>query len=322
MHNPHRADSKVNPQKEFGHREIENSLFQAIVGMALPGIEYQLVLCIIDKTWGWGKHYDSISLSQFKEATGQDGGYITRALKALENRNVLVIEHVRGRSRINTYMFNKHYDTWIKDLGNVDKGSSISKVDAGSDKRQVNIDAESSLSEGKIDPGSDIQEPNVDRESSISKVDAGSDNSRENLTKQGGNVDKAGVGNVDAGSDTKERKDIITKDNTATLKDNKGGNATPDPLLPETPTSKFWFQQLKKNRWLNLTQKEEFEKVEGLVGEEIMLRAVKWALMKGYGVGQLQSVLTTAKTMAKEGGQEDGRRSGKTKPRIKDYQET
>lgn len=115
MQNPYKDFSNVNPQREDGHREIETSIFLALIRAGLSGLEYSLVLCIIDKTWGWNKKEDMIPLVQFIEATGQDRSYVVRGLKSLENRHIIIVQHVPGggRGRGNIYMFNKHWDTWL-----------------------------------------------------------------------------------------------------------------------------------------------------------------------------------------------------------------
>lgn len=115
MQNPYKDFSNVNPQREDGHREIESSIFQALIHAGLSGLEYSLVLCVIDKTWGWNKKEDMIPLVQFMEATGQDRSYVVRGLKSLETRHIIIVRHVPGggRGRGNIYIFNKYWDTWI-----------------------------------------------------------------------------------------------------------------------------------------------------------------------------------------------------------------
>ena len=44
MQNPYKDFSSVNPQREDGRREIETSVFQALIRAGLSGLEYTLVL--------------------------------------------------------------------------------------------------------------------------------------------------------------------------------------------------------------------------------------------------------------------------------------
>jgi phage replication O-like protein O len=114
MHNPYKDLSKLSPQRENGHRQIENSVFQALIRAGLSSIEYSLVLCVIDKTWGFNKTEDTISLWQFSESTLRDKGNIVRALKSLEKRRIVVIQKSGiGRGKGNIYMLNKYWDTWL-----------------------------------------------------------------------------------------------------------------------------------------------------------------------------------------------------------------
>jgi len=116
MQNPYKDFSSVNPQREDGHREIETSVFQALIRAGLSGLEYALVLFIIDKTWGWNKKEDQIPLSQFVDATGFDKRNVGHYLKRLQDRHIiLILRSGPGRGRVNTYMFNKYWDTWITD---------------------------------------------------------------------------------------------------------------------------------------------------------------------------------------------------------------
>lgn len=116
MQNPYKDFSSVNPQKEDGHREIETSVLQALIRAGLSGLEYALVLFIIDKTWGWNKKEDQIALSQFVDATGLDKRNVGHYLKRLQDRHIiLILRSGPGRGKVNTYMFNKHWDTWITD---------------------------------------------------------------------------------------------------------------------------------------------------------------------------------------------------------------
>ena len=196
MENPFKGDSHINPQKEDGHREIETSILQALIGAGLSGLEYALVLHLIDKTWGWNKKEDLISLSQFHEATGHDQGYIARSLKNLEKKQIIIVKHGGGRGRLSTYMFNKYWDTWIpKDRETVSISHPL--------ETPVNSDNESHF-----------MPTNSDNESHFK---AGNSDQKE------GNSDQSGVGNVDYKSltidniDTYNRKKSINTPSSEAL---------------------------------------------------------------------------------------------------------
>lgn len=94
-----------------------------------------------------------------------------------------------------------------------------------------------------------------------------------------------------------------------------GGKAPSTGAL--TPAAKYLFEKTGRKRWQNLVQKEEFEKAEQEVGEEGMKKAIDWALLKGFGLSQLQSILTVARKGDNHGktGEPD-RRPGTHQPDI------
>ena len=111
MKNPWRELSKVNPQKENGHREINNDIYHTLMATKLPGAVCQIVLTVIDRTWGFAKHGAPISLAQFQRMTGLSHSGVCSAIKQAEQLRLLVIE--RYSTKVSEYMFNKHYDTWL-----------------------------------------------------------------------------------------------------------------------------------------------------------------------------------------------------------------
>jgi len=99
LRNPYKSLSKVNPQPGPDHREIERSVFHALIAAGLPGPEYQVVLFIIDMTWGWHKTEDSIGLSQFMEATHLDRRYLFRVIDSLEKRQMIIVQRTKTGGR-------------------------------------------------------------------------------------------------------------------------------------------------------------------------------------------------------------------------------
>ena len=114
MQNPYRALSKVNPQKEGHHREIANDVFHALMAARLSGGEYQVVLTVIDRTWGFGKLSELISLSKFQEATLLSRQGVINAIQSLDTKHIIAVNHTWGTNpkKATEYLFNKHYDTW------------------------------------------------------------------------------------------------------------------------------------------------------------------------------------------------------------------
>lgn len=115
MKNPWKRLSKINPQREDGTRQINSQVLDALVKAKLPTAEMSVVLTIISKTWGFNKTEDAISTGQFTEATGLTSRAIKQARATLKTKRIIHFEpskRVKRGSPINSYMFNKHYDTW------------------------------------------------------------------------------------------------------------------------------------------------------------------------------------------------------------------
>ncbi|MBA7576586.1 hypothetical protein ES708_18427 [subsurface metagenome] len=119
MENPYKRLSKINPQRENGNRQIANDVYRAMIKAKLSGAEYQLVLFIIDKSWGFNKTSDGIPFSQMQKASNLSRPGAINTIKKLEKRRILIINRIteKGRLPVNEYLFNKHYDTWIDKTG-------------------------------------------------------------------------------------------------------------------------------------------------------------------------------------------------------------
>jgi phage replication O-like protein O len=109
MRNPWKSKSKVNPQAENGHRRIANEVLQQLIKQGLTGSEWDVVMTVIDKTYGFGKLSDRISYGQIVNATSLSRRTAIRAVNSLEARRILVVSRM---SPVNQILFNKHHDTW------------------------------------------------------------------------------------------------------------------------------------------------------------------------------------------------------------------
>ena len=116
MKNPHKAFSKVSPQREDGTRQINNEVFENLIKANLSGGEFKIVLFIIHKSWGFNKETDRISLTQFQRGTSLTRPAVVKSIKKLEARKIIVVNRgLLGNNRLlgQEYLFNKHYDTWV-----------------------------------------------------------------------------------------------------------------------------------------------------------------------------------------------------------------
>lgn len=93
------------PQVEDGYTMIANELLEALAFIQLPPTEWQVLLVIIRKTYGYKKKVDSIANFRIVQATGLSKEVISRSLKSLSNKNLIYRDHkIVG--------LNKNYDTW------------------------------------------------------------------------------------------------------------------------------------------------------------------------------------------------------------------
>lgn len=104
-----------NPQTENGFIQIatgnqQNDILMALVKQRLNGTQYQVVLLVIRKTWGFKKKDDWISLTQFQNYLSKSRENICREIKQLVNKNILVKKSTPGVSAF--YSINKDFDTW------------------------------------------------------------------------------------------------------------------------------------------------------------------------------------------------------------------
>lgn len=107
---------KKTPQIENGFIRIasgdtKNDLFSALIRASLNATEYQVVLFVIRKTWGWNKKEDWISLSSFEKITGKTKQSIINATSQLVKKNILVKKTIPGIKT--SYLFNKDFSSWV-----------------------------------------------------------------------------------------------------------------------------------------------------------------------------------------------------------------
>lgn len=122
MLNPYKKLSKINPQRENGHRRIATDVYIALIGARLSGGELGIVMFIIHKTWGFQKMSDVIAYSQITKALKLTKKSVIDSIKKLEKKRILIVRRkiIRGRLPTNEYFFNKHYDTWLNQTGIVE----------------------------------------------------------------------------------------------------------------------------------------------------------------------------------------------------------
>ncbi len=82
----------------------------------LSAAQYQVVLFIIERTWGFNRKSHHISWAQFAEWTQLGRRTIARAIAELETQRIIVVGRNTTGSQVSEYLFNKHWDTWLTPL--------------------------------------------------------------------------------------------------------------------------------------------------------------------------------------------------------------
>lgn len=93
-------------QLEDGYMRLANTIAINFQKLHLSGNEWQCLWVVINKTYGWNKNNDAISLTQFEKETGLHRFRINESLKSLVTKTVLIVQK---KGRINIYAFNKLY---------------------------------------------------------------------------------------------------------------------------------------------------------------------------------------------------------------------
>ena len=105
-----------NPQLEDGYTPIANEIMEALSRVSLGGVDSQVILAIIRKTYGYHKKADSISISQLQELTGRSRRSIINALQNLEAKNMVTITRAKGSGNVNLpnkISFQKNHSLWV-----------------------------------------------------------------------------------------------------------------------------------------------------------------------------------------------------------------
>ena len=129
----------ANPQVENGHTKIANEILEQLVKLHLTPNQWQVLLCILRKTYGFHKKVDYIANCQIVEATGLCKSVVSRSLNALEGMKLI---ERKGKD----IGFQKDWEKWEKLAALLTKVSSI--ANKSSQNRQQKL-AESSTSENE-----------------------------------------------------------------------------------------------------------------------------------------------------------------------------
>ena len=102
----------ASPQAENGHTDIAHEVLEALMKARLTGTQWDLVMVVLRKTWGWHKKQDYIPLSQFEKLTVRHRNSIARELAILRERNILQQLQRPTPGRAAKWKLNKDWESW------------------------------------------------------------------------------------------------------------------------------------------------------------------------------------------------------------------
>ena len=80
----------ASPQLENGHTRIANELMEQLMKLYLAPNQWQVIVCIIRKTYGFHKKIDYITNTQICEGTGLVKSTVSRAVDILKRRGIII----------------------------------------------------------------------------------------------------------------------------------------------------------------------------------------------------------------------------------------
>ncbi len=93
------------PQLEDGHTQIANEILEKLAKVSLSPNQWQVLIVILRKTYGFHKKVDYIANFQIGEATGLGKTVVSRCLKGLAGMNIII----RNGKHIG---FQKDWEKW------------------------------------------------------------------------------------------------------------------------------------------------------------------------------------------------------------------
>ena len=113
----------ASPQLEDGHTQIANEILDQLAKLYLSPNQWQVVIFIIRKTYGYRKKVDYIANSQIIEGTGLSKAVVSRVLKKLEKWNIID----RNKKHIG---FQKDWEQWKLAEQSTELTKQSTKVDS------------------------------------------------------------------------------------------------------------------------------------------------------------------------------------------------
>jgi len=143
-------------ERKDSYTKLFNPILEAICKTEFTGRELRIVLFIIRATYGWNKKKFPLSKSYIAEGTGISTRNVSRIIKRLIERHILIEYGIDKKTRANVYGLNKKYSKWdaMSVTDDNDNDDSICMTDGDHD--HVNDDRDMSVTD-------DIQKKHIKR---------------------------------------------------------------------------------------------------------------------------------------------------------------
>lgn len=105
----------ANPQIENGFTKIANELLEEIIKRDFSKREMKIIFAVIRYTFGFNRKESDLSSRYLEPVTGIDQANISRTIKDLESKKILLIDKSNNHSQLNKISINKNYEQWEAD---------------------------------------------------------------------------------------------------------------------------------------------------------------------------------------------------------------
>jgi|SRR3990170_4444333 len=102
----------ASPQKENGHTQIANELFEAILKSNFTLRELKIIFVVIRFTYGFNRKEAELSARFISNATGIKFYHVSNSINDLHKKNVLFFSDSKTHSQGRRIKLNKDYDSW------------------------------------------------------------------------------------------------------------------------------------------------------------------------------------------------------------------
>ena len=123
----------ANPQKENGYTPIANEILDNIVKCRLNGTQFRIIMTVWRYTYGFSRKEHSISETFLSKAIGIASPHISREIKPLFDKNILLKVSEATFNKSAVIMFNKDYDKWqlLSDTAGVTENGNTTVTESG-----------------------------------------------------------------------------------------------------------------------------------------------------------------------------------------------